>query len=274
MPDIQLGANVIEPSEAAGRITAARAILFDWDGCLANGEVLLPGAREVLQSVSNRSYILSNNSTSHPGDLASILERAGIELSAYNILLAGHQTLIEQAIRLPGRPIHLIAAPQMIAFATTLGISLDQEGAETMVILRDTGFTFEALTRAVNAARSCRKIILSNQDLTHPGPGNMLQPETGALFAAIQACLGDHAPAVEVVGKPSPGLFRIALQRAGIDAADAVMIGDNPATDGAGAAACGIPFIQVHPTGPLTMARLAEALPAQSAPEQQFGLPL
>lgn len=257
---------------AAEQVASAAAVLIDWDGCLASGGALLPGARALLLALGPRSYILSNNSTDLPGDLMMFLERAQVRIDASHVFLAGHQTLCRQAISTFSRRIHLVASPQMITFAASIGIGLDADQADTVVILRDIAFTFAKLEAAANAARRCERIVLANPDLTHPAPDGKIAAETGAIFAAIQACLGDHSPTIDIVGKPSPELFKAALDRAGVAAHRAVMIGDNPDTDGAGAAACGIPFIQVHPGGPLTMEALAaevssllEQLPIQSS---------
>lgn len=257
---------MIDPQEAAGLITSAEAVLFDWDGCLAVGGALLPGAKEILRGLSERSYILSNNSTDHPRDLAGMLSYLDVNLPLGHILLAGHQTLVREASRSGGRAINIVAAPQMVALAAELGLfpvhftDSDVGDVDTLVIMRDTSFTFRKLTAAVNAARSCKRIVVSNPDLTHPGGDGSVQPETGALLAAIQSCLGNRSPVIEVIGKPNPFLFMTALDEAGVAPGDAVMIGDNPTTDGVGARACGIPFVQVHPEGPLTMDLLAKAV--------------
>jgi putative hydrolase of the HAD superfamily len=47
------------------------------------------------------------------------------------------------------------------------------------------------------------------------------------------------------VGKPHPGIFARALEVAGASAAEAVMVGDSPDTDAAGALACGIAAVYV-----------------------------
>lgn len=252
--------------EAARLITTAEAVLFDWDGCLAVGGALLPGAKAMLHVLADKSYILSNNSTDHPRDLVALLEEGGVPFPVDHVLLAGHQTLLREAARTGDRAINIVAAPQMVALAAELGLmpvqfaDIDVGGIDTLVVMRDTSFTFKKLTAAINAGRACKRIVVSNPDLTHPGNDGSVQPETGALLAAIEAGLGGRTPLIEIMGKPSPGLFLAALEKAGVSPVDAVMIGDNPSTDGAGARSCGIPFVQVHPDGPLTMASLAEAV--------------
>jgi putative hydrolase of the HAD superfamily len=53
----------------------------------------------------------------------------------------------------------------------------------------------------------------------------------------------------QVVGseKPDPGIFRIALERLGVDAADAVHVGDTRFADVAGARAAGIRVLHIDP---------------------------
>src|SRR5699024_3875787 len=51
------------------------------------------------------------------------------------------------------------------------------------------------------------------------------------------------------VAKPDPGIFQIALDRLGVPASSAVMLGDVPAVDVAGARAAGVTPILIAPLG-------------------------
>ncbi|MFC5343376.1 HAD family hydrolase (plasmid) [Brevundimonas staleyi] len=246
-----------ESSQSAQLIAGAEAVFLDWDGCLADSDGLLPGARELLLALGRRAYILSNNSTDLPQDLQRRLGAAHVQMEKGNILLAGHQTLLRQAVISQGRPVHLVANPTMTAFAASLDMRLSHGDADCVILLRDTSFTFDALAAAANSARRSGHIVAANPDGAHPGPNGTIAPETGALLAAVVACLAGAPVEVEVVGKPQPTLFRAALSSAKVEPGRAVMIGDNRDTDGAGAASCGIPFVQVDPRGPTTMAVLA-----------------
>ena len=61
----------------------------------------------------------------------------------------------------------------------------------------------------------------------------------GAHFSSLVFCDEISAP------KPSPAGLEQALRQLGAGPEEAVFVGDNPATDGAAAAALGIPFIRV-----------------------------
>lgn len=248
-----------ELAGAAAQLRKSKAVFFDWDGCLSNGGRLLPGARALLQALGGRAFILSNNSTSQPRDMVRILAGQQVRFEAERIFLAGHQTLCRQAITAMDKNIHLVASPDMTAFATALGIGLSGE-PHAVVLLRDTSFTFDKLEAAANALRGCGKLVVANPDLTHPGPDGTVAPETGALQAAITACVAGIKIDVEVIGKPGPFLFEAALARAGVAPQEAVMLGDNPTTDGLGAEAAGVPFVRIEPGGAVDMASLAARL--------------
>ncbi len=81
---------------------------------------------------------------------------------------------------------------------------------------------------------------MANPDLTHPETHGNVAPETGALLAALNACVAPHRLEAEVIGKPFPRLFQRAIAALGATPEATVMIGDNPATDMAGAAALGM----------------------------------
>ncbi len=82
--------------------------------------------------------------------------------------------------------------------------------------------------------------MISNADASHPGPGDSVVPETGALLAALQVCIGEAALTQQLFGKPGPLLFERACAYLGVSPSEALMIGDNRDTDGVGASRAGI----------------------------------
>lgn len=244
-------------------IRDAKAIFVDWDGCIAQDGKLLPGAADFLQKVSSKVFILSNNSTDLPDDFHFFLAAEGVTIPCGRILLAGHQTIGFLRRAHNGKPVHLIANDRLKAQAGLEGINLSHPAARLVVLLRDTGFSYETLHHAANRLRAGASLIVANPDLTHPGGSGTIVPETGALLAALGACVDLSSVPMEVIGKPSPFLFEFALSRANVMPEKALMIGDNPLTDIAGAERCGIPSILLKP-GVLTLADIAQSLTAAS----------
>ena len=87
-------------------------------------------------------------------------------------------------------------------------------------------------------------------------------PGAGAIVSAIAAA-ADAEP--EVIGKPEPAMFEAILSMAGVEAADAVVIGDNPDADIVAARRAGIASVLVL-TG-VADRRVADALTGDRRPD-------
>lgn len=244
---------------AAETLSAARGFLLDWDGCCAVDNLLVPSAVLFLKANRQRSVIVSNNSSNMAGDFLRILSKAGIEMRAEQIILAGVEAL-SLAAGSGSRQTWVLSAPRMRYMARRLGVSVDATAPDLIVLLRDTRFSYLRLERIINALDSGASLIVSNPDMTHPGRGGSIRPETGALLAAVQACVTLPESQLEIVGKPAAGLFLKGCAVLDEDPASLVMIGDNPATDIAGAEALGMKALLVAPSPEPFFRSLAETL--------------
>lgn len=228
--------------------------LVDWDGCCALGNSLVPEAAEFLRANQNRVAIVSNNSTCTPEDFQQILERDNIRLEGDKILLAGIEAL-HRATQFDNALTMVLGDPHMRGTARKLGLTLTQENADVVVLLRDRRFTYRRLERAVNSLAKGAHLIVANPDFTHPAPDGGLKPETGSLLAAIRSCVDIEATRIDIVGKPSSHMFEKGCRALNLPAEKVTMLGDNPATDIAGAHALGMQAI-------LTSARSPEVFEA------------
>lgn len=219
----------------------AQGALVDFDGTLVTGGSLLPRARELVGAFPDRCVIVSNDAEHTPGELAAELSALGLAFPAERIVLAGAVSLDLVARESPGAGIMLLASPALEAHARRLGLDPDTDRPEVVIVGRDRRFTFARLAAAANAARAGAALIVANPDCTHPGPGRSIVPETGSLASAILACTGPIP--YRVIGKPEPALFLAGLSMLGLEPAQVVMIGDNPATDGLGAERIGMRFL-------------------------------
>jgi HAD superfamily hydrolase (TIGR01450 family) len=221
-----------------------RALLIDWDGAVAVSNRFHAGALEFLQRHASRVAIVSNNSTELPEDFSQALSRQGVFIPPERILLAGAEAIRIAASRSPSR-VMLLGSRKMMAHAIRSGLSVTRSDPEVVVLLRDIQINYRRLERAANGLRDGAGLIVANPDLTHPVADGRITPETGALLAALLACVPGVSVKQETVGKPEPHLYLRALDALGARAGDAVMIGDNPDTDIAGARALGIEAILV-----------------------------
>ncbi|GGF55200.1 haloacid dehalogenase [Azorhizobium oxalatiphilum] len=222
----------------------AKGFLVDLDGTLVTGDAPLPWAHDLVDHMGDAGLILSNDAQHTPAELARLLAGLGLPIPEERILLAGVLALDHLAREAPGARVMLLAGNGLAAHARSKGLRLVQERPDVVVIGRDLDFSYARLTAAVNAVRDGARLVAANPDRTRPGPGGTVLPETGALLAAVLAATGP-VPHL-VIGKPEPFMFAEGLRRIGTRADETIMIGDNPETDGRGAARAGLRFLDVR----------------------------
>lgn len=245
-----------------------RGWLIDLDGTLVRGRQVLPGAAAFLEALDGRFVIVSNNAEHTPLELSRCLKRMGLGVPPRKIVLAGTTALDDIARRRPRARITVMASKSLIVHARDRGLNPVRERPDIVFLGRDRSFSYEHLMRAANAVRDGAELVVANPDLVHPGPDATVVPETGALLAALLACTGPVPH--RIVGKPEPALFEAGLKLLGLPKDAVMMIGDNPATDGAGARRFGLRFLEVRdgrfPRGGADMACRADAAMLAAAP--------
>ncbi len=223
----------------------AAGFLLDLDGTLVSGSTVLPDARWLLDLVGDRFMLVSNNSEHTPAQLSRQLKQVGLVIAPERIVLAGTAALEHVAHRSPGTRILLLGSVTLAAYARALGLHPVRDvEVDYVVVMRDRHFNYTKLAKAAEALQRGAKLVVACPDRSHPGPRREPVPEAGALAAAVIAAAGVEA--YDTIGKPEPLLFELACVRLGISPRDALMIGDNPETDGAGARRLGMRFLLVR----------------------------
>jgi hypothetical protein len=127
----------------------------------------------------------------------------------------------------------IYGAPAIVRYAKSLGLVVDHDRPHVVLLTRDRHFSYARLHRLVRQIERGADFVVSNVDVSHPGPDGSRVLETGVLLAAVKACL----PAIKymAIGKPSPLLYQAAMGRISASQGELLAIGDNPATDQEGA---------------------------------------
>lgn len=245
--------------ESLSSLEKAQGYLVDWDGCCAVENQLVPNAMTFLKANHTRCAIVSNNSTNTVDDFADILGRSGIPMSKDQIILAGVEAL-RRANDLAPASVLVLGDMRMRGLARNLGLHLAKDDIDLVVLLRDTRMTYARLERAANALANGARLIVANPDLTHPGLDGRLKPETGALLAALGACVDLESIDMEIIGKPGRHLFDKGCAAIGVSSEDVIMFGDNPATDISGADALGMSSLLVSPSPGLFFESILDAI--------------
>ncbi|WP_431961659.1 HAD-IIA family hydrolase [Actinacidiphila sp. bgisy160] len=208
-----------------------RAALVDIDGVLTVSWQPLPGAVEALARLraAGVPLVLLTNTTSRTrAAIASTLADTGFPVRAEDILTAPAVTGRYLAAQHPGARCLLLNSG---AIAEDLGdVRLVAPGEDAdVVVVGGAGpeFGYEALDAVFRQLRRGARLVAVHRNLywrTRDG----LRLDTGAFLLGLERAARVEAV---VVGKPSAAFFAIALDRLGVPAGDAVMIGDDIDSD-------------------------------------------
>jgi HAD superfamily hydrolase (TIGR01450 family) len=234
-------------------LAEARGIVFDLDGCVWNGSEVTPGATELIAALHRRQRrvaFLTNNSRATGRDIHDRLSRLGVEAEADRVLtpleILGEFISDRHGVS----RVLVIGAPEMTEVIRAAGhqiVPVDGYADATVVAVgNDFELTYARLTAACRAVSRGAALVTPNLDPRLPVEGGDFLPGCGAIVEAV-ATAGMRRP--EVVGKPEPPLFRIALARLGVEPADAVMVGDSLESDIKGARLVGMLTVYYAPMG-------------------------
>jgi len=192
---------------------------------------------------------LTNNSRARSEDVRTKLRRLGLAWAEHT--LTPLEILGEViAERFGPSRVLVIGAPELEAVVAAAGHRLvsvaDFRTATVVAVGNDFDLSYERLGAAARAAAAGAPLVTPNVDPRLPIENGDFLPGCGAIVAAVSAAAG-VAPIV--VGKPEPPLFRIALERLGVAAAQAAMVGDSVESDVAGGRRVGMRTVLYAPAG-------------------------
>lgn len=234
-------------------LTSLRGFIFDLDGCVYTGNRLVPGVQAVLQALrgtGRRVLFLTNNSREDGGQLQAKLARLGVPASREEVLSAVE--IVGPFVRDRFGPSRVLAigSETLRRLLTEAGhrvVPYEAYGdAQVVVVGHDFEFDYARLTAASRAVAGGAGFVAVNLDPRLPVEGGEFYPGCGTIAEAVATAAGIRP---EVVGKPMPHIFRVALTRLGVSPEGTAMIGDSLISDIRGAQAVGLRTIWLAPPG-------------------------
>jgi 4-nitrophenyl phosphatase len=232
------------PEEVALQDVAA--FIFDMDGVIYRGEVVVPGAADFLAGLRRRNipYVfLTNNSTTPSDKVAARLARMGVQATPDEVLTSADVTAAALADEMPGGRVLLVGEEGIHRALAERGFQFteDHRDADIVVVGMDRQFTYAKAQEAGLAIRGGAAFVATNTDRSLPTPIGLV-PGAGSIVAMLEAATDVQA---RVFGKPSPGIYLYALPRLGVPAHRAAAVGDRPETDIIGGQQAGMRTIGV-----------------------------
>lgn len=207
-----------------------KAMLLDLDGTLYRGGEEVPGAGDFVRLCNSkgiRCLFVTNRSNRTPETICEQLRGYGIPCGTEDVLTSGMAT----ARYLGGGSAYCVGEKGLDLAMEAEGIRVTGENPDAVVVSFDRGFTYDKMATASTAVLNGARFVATNMDpqlKTEDG----VMPGTGSIVASIIAATRKTP---EVVGKPEPLIFEMALKMAGCTAGEALAVGDNLTTDiGAG----------------------------------------
>ena len=212
------------------RCTAA---IFDMDGTLYIGNRLFDFTEELLASIKRagkRYLFITNNSSKSVSAYVEKLQRLGIRAVTDDFLTSSQATAWYLKKNYPDKILYVCGTESLKAELKDNGFEIteDTEKAECIIMGFDTELTFKKLDDV--SKMLCTKdlpYIATNPDYVCPTEYGSV-PDCGSICDMIFNATGKRP---FVIGKPSPLMIRLAMEKEGCSPLETAVIGDRIYTD-------------------------------------------
>jgi 4-nitrophenyl phosphatase len=206
-----------------------KTVIFDLDGVLYLGDVVVPGVTETLNTLADAGFQLlfaTNGSTSTPQAIARKIARlTETNVRPETIFTSGLATA--HLLRGSADRVYVLGGHGIRVALNGVGITVCDGPSEVdaAVVGIDHELTYSTLSDAVTAAIESQRLVGTNSDVAFPTPQG-LRPGGGTLAAAVSAASG-----VEAVFAGKPHQPMLELISGSIEYDEVWMVGDRADTD-------------------------------------------
>lgn len=205
--------------------------LIDMDGVIYRGSQLIPGADRFIQNLIAQDIpflFLTNNSQRTRRDVATKLQRLGIEVGEEHVFTCAMATARFLAHQKPGGTAFVIGEGGLLTALHSNGYSVVDKDPDYVVVGEGRTLNFEMFEAALGMLKNGAMLVATNLDPNCPTQGGQMRPGCGAIVALLEAASGIKAFSV---GKPSPVMLRAARKELGLSTDQTIVIGDTMETD-------------------------------------------
>ena len=207
--------------------------LFDMDGTLYLGDRLYPFTIELLQKIraaGGKYLFMTNNSSKSVADYVKKLDKLGITSTRDDFITSSQATAYYLHKHHEGQNLYVCGTESLKEELRMEGFFVTEkaEDAQCIVMGFDTELTFKKL-HDVSWLLLTREIpyIATNPDLVCPTEFGSV-PDCGSVCEMIFNATGKRPV---VIGKPSPLMPQLAMERLGVSKEQTCVIGDRIYTD-------------------------------------------
>ncbi len=236
-----------------------RGLILDMDGVLWKDDTPigdLPAIFDRIQSRGLKVTLATNNASKTVNEYLGKLRGFGVTLEPWQIVNSSEATAqVLAPLLLPpntissdlggvsrpkgvdkgGKAVFVIGENGIVSALRAKGFTPitdpnDETRPVAVISSWDRQLTFQKLRRATLHVRSGVPLYATNADRSFPTPDGLI-PGAGSILAALETATDVKAT---VIGKPSPFMMVIAMERMGLTKDDVLVVGDKLETDIAG----------------------------------------
>lgn len=213
------------------KLAGVQCFLLDMDGTFYLGGQLIEGSLDFLEALGRtgrQCLFLTNNSSKSAAFYRDKLSRMGVRKEFRNVLTSGQAAARYVTAAYPGKKAFLLANAIETAEMQSLGVQIDQENPDYVLIAFDTELDYKKMTALCDHVRRGLPYIATHPDFNCPTETGFI-PDIGATIAYVKASTGREPDLV--IGKPYAGIVEETLRVTGLKKEEMAMVGDRLYTD-------------------------------------------
>ena len=215
-------------------LKSMKLFLFDMDGTLYLGNQLYPFTIELLETIKatgGKYLFMTNNSSKSVNDYVKKLEKLGIPATRDEFMTSSQATAFYLHKHHEGQKLYVCGTESLKEELRLEGftVTTNLDEVECIVMGFDTELTFQKLhdVSYLLLTRPELPYIATNPDLVCPTEFGSV-PDCGSVCIGIKNATGKEPI---VIGKPSPLMPQLAMEKLGIRKEEACVVGDRIYTD-------------------------------------------
>ena len=216
------------------QLDAIQAIILDMDGVLWRGSETIGDLPALFQEMKRRGWkvmLATNNATRSISQYVDKFNDLGVPIESWQVINSGQAAAHYLKQLYPkGGPLYIVGEQGLINTMAEAGFFQSEDHPLGVLAGLNRQLTYEMLKKACLLIRSGLPFYGTNPDATFPTPEGLI-PGAGTVIGAIEIASGVQA---HLMGKPSPEMYRIAIERLETEPSRTLVVGDRLDTDIAG----------------------------------------
>lgn len=215
-----------------------KGYLFDIDGTIVLGDILIPGAKEKIEELrecGKKIGFYTNNSSKNPKSYIGKFKKLGIEVELKEVITAGAVLADYLVNNCKNKKIFMVGTKDFKEYCKGMGIKiLDEEDEfdfseiEIVVVTLDSELNYKKLEIACKLLHWDVEYLAANEDLVYPVEDGVFLPDCRAICNIIELCT-KKIP--KYFGKPKKVMLDYALRNLNLSKEETVIVGDRLYTD-------------------------------------------